>query len=758
MENNNNFDKLMREHEIKNDAANVIKTTQKIIDEFAETLEMNDKLLLEGAISELKKVLIDNNIELIPEKTEILKNVALTVSDHIYNGHVDNSEQYKSEDLEKTKNFSLNNKDNNNDNNKSSKTNDNKSSQENVNNKDLKDKKKKEKNKTKFKDLPKNKKIKRILLIIIPILIVIICLICLIFLRKDEILQEDNYYYKNGVLYFKNSNGIEIGKYKCQNKLKKICMVAYEFNDDIFDHDKKITSDNKEYKVRSKIYYDRYVFIKDSKDKKIILYDIKKNKKIKNYYGIKSYKINKKNYVIVKNNKNKEFILEINKDKTKDTDKKYNYLGVKSYNDNIRYISKNNDIYNILDENYISTFESKNEIKDLNDNYVVLKDSLYKIVDYKNKDLATEYDYLKIYKDFYVGIKNNILNVYNYNNNKLIPDDINVYNKYYNKIDVVKNNKIIETKKCFDIVVKNSELFINIYNKNKKEENKYDLNELLLNSKLEYYSYSNNKIYIYKEKEKKQVLGTYKCNNKNVISKDTTKLNNCSIYNKNNLKEHVFSNRYTFIKDGDSIILYDILTKKNLKTYTDVNFDTINDFYVFDNIYVKVFDNKKVGLIKILKSNVENLIETNYDMLDVINDSYVKVKKDNQYQLLNLNGKLLKANFNKNAYTIKNNSSAYEIYSFDDNKQISGVFTYVKFYDKYIACVTSNNILLLYNYKFDRLIDGVGVSSKTSFDITDSGNITIISTGYNNFKYNNSINPFTKIEDKNEEKDNNENE
>ena len=760
MKSDNELEILMHNHEIKDNAANIIKTTKKLVEEFADSLELKDKLVLEGAISELKNALIANDIEQIEEKAEVLKAIAIEVSDKIYDGHIDNAQEFEENNENDVKDDNKENDDTNAENKKSDDDKTKKSSKEDdsENEDDAKpDKKKKnkkgkksdKKDKKKWKDFSKKKKA---LIIIIPIVIIILIILSyFLFIRKDNVLNEDNYYYKNGVLYFKNSDGMEIGKYKCQNKNADLCMVANEFDDDKFDKVQNVLKNNQKFYVRSKIYYDRYVFIFDNSKKsakKIILYDIKKSKNLKTFYGVKSYVLNKKNYIVVRNKKNKQFIIDINKNKIEVSKDVYDYIGIITKNKSkLNYIIKNDEVYSILDSSKVSLYEGKGIIKNYNDDYVVISDdNEYKLIDYKGNEKDSKADYISLYNDFYVYIKDNIMNLYTYDKVKLIPEDIKLNNKYYNKINTIKDGKVVSSKQAFSISYKNNEINITVYKNNKKTTKKFDLNELLLNSKLSYYSYSDKNLYFYKDKEKTELLGKYTCSNKNTITKDSNKLNSCYIFSSSNFKEHIFSSRYVFVKDGNNVNLYDISTSKTLNTYSDLKASVNNNFYINDIVYVTVIDNSnKQGLIKIQKSNIDNLINPKYEFLEMINEKYVKVKENSSYKLLDINGKNLTANYKNNFYAIKNSSSRYEVYSFESNRQISGEFTNVKFYDKYVAVVNDNNILLLYNYNADRLIDGVGVASKSNFDITDNGSTTVISSGGNSYVYNNSSIPWLKI-------------
>ena len=113
-----------------------------------------------------------------------------------------------------------------------------------VENNEQKEKKPKEKKKGKLKEKWQNLSKRTKIIIIVSSVIVLILIGVLLFFclrKKDEkpvdnipdvILEEDNYRYENGTLYFLDEDENDIGSYECENKDENTCYVAYLSNND----------------------------------------------------------------------------------------------------------------------------------------------------------------------------------------------------------------------------------------------------------------------------------------------------------------------------------------------------------------------------------------------------------------------------------------------------------------------------------------------------------------------------------------------
>ena len=102
----------------------------------------------------------------------------------------------------------------------------------------------------------------------------------------------DNFYYKEGSLYFLNEEETEIGSYKCNTQDDSLCYVGLNSNRDDFDVTKLVDSEGNLKKQRLPIFHDNYVFVYDNKSEKdteITLYYIKDQKELGRYSSVKAY-------------------------------------------------------------------------------------------------------------------------------------------------------------------------------------------------------------------------------------------------------------------------------------------------------------------------------------------------------------------------------------------------------------------------------------------------------------------------------------
>ena len=178
-----------------------------------------------------------------------------------------------------------------------------------------------------WQSLDKKKKIIFVLIVSLIVLLIVGILVFFI-LKKDEpsssltpdvILEKDNYRYENGTLILTDKDGQELGKYECVNKDEKLCEVAFLTQDTVMDTVRLENEKNETLSLRSPIYQNRFVFIKDTKDentKSFVLYDLKEQKVISTVYDVlTSYSYD--NEIIVKNEESKYGLIKITSDEVK---------------------------------------------------------------------------------------------------------------------------------------------------------------------------------------------------------------------------------------------------------------------------------------------------------------------------------------------------------------------------------------------------------------------------------------------------------
>jgi len=120
----------------------------------------------------------------------------------------------------------------------------------------------------------------------------------------------------------------------------------------------------------------------------------------------------------------------------------------------------------------------------------------------------------------------------------------------------------------------------------------------------------------------KVIIGSYNC-----------KDDDCSVY-ASNLFDSLYDDRFVVLKENKKVFVYDFTLNKVVSNLYDDIIYKFNDYFI-------VKDNNKSGIIS--KSGVE-LVSTSYDeiLYNNIYDSYIKVKNNNLYGILDLdNGNVI---------------------------------------------------------------------------------------------------------------------
>jgi len=336
--------------------------------------------------------------------------------------------------------------------------------------------------KEKWNDLSKKNKVTIIILSVLIVLLIIGLALYFVF-RKDEeekpieepvILEKDNYRYEDGKLVFLDKNEKEIGTYECSDKDTEKCYVAkLNYSNDTFDRIKSVTETGEEIEKNSQIYLDNFVFVYDKGQ--ISLYNISTKESELELKTIKTYGTDK-NLVVIEDTDSKYGLIEI-------TEEGYEYLIRCSY-DNLGIV--NSDLAYLVaqdkDEHYIvdSTGKklSKNinaDISSVNDKYIVaVQNKTYNLYSFEYEELLSDYDYISLHDGVIALIKSNRLYLVNADLNKLHEDGIRLENKDYVKKYVYDvNNKLVETKKSYEIELKDNKAIITI-GKDIKEINLYE--------------------------------------------------------------------------------------------------------------------------------------------------------------------------------------------------------------------------------------------------------------------------------------------
>jgi len=266
--------------------------------------------------------------------------------------------------------------------------------------------------------------------------------------------------------------------------------------------------------------------------------------------------------------------------------------------------------------------------------------------------------------------------------------------------------------------------YMSFYNyKNKKDNLKEQLIEdNSLNTINIYEDYSFSKI---EDKSSintdKVIIGTYNC-----------KSDDCIVYT--NSFDGIYDNKYILIKENNYVFVYDFTTNEIVSNlYDDITYK-LNDYFI-------VKENDKYGII--VKSGIE-VVKSFYDEIvyDHIYDSYIKVKNDNLYGIIDLdNGNVI---INTKYKDIKVNDTKYFSilkdnlwYVIDSNEKIiTNGYDYTFAFSKgFIALVDNSLRFLKYNKETNENLNPnrISVLNKNDYNITRNGNV--ISIDANNIKY-----------------------
>lgn len=628
--------------------------------------------------------------------------------------------------------------------------------------------KKKRKKEFFWKRLSKKGKIIIIVIGIIILLAIIGVVLYFTVFKKDKkevpteevvVIQKDNYIYEDGKLKFLNANDKEIGTYDCKDKDDTKCYVAKYSNEDEFDLPKYVDKDGKEIDKLSKIFNDRYVFVYD--DKKISLYDIKEEKSLEEYKLIKTGNIDK-NIVVVKNSDDKYGVISFEGDEYKNVlDAKYEYLGIINSSEKIVVKEKGSSYLIDLDGKSASS-KISGDIKNFDDNYIaVLSGDDYLLYDYKGKKvLDDKFDYIDFNSKYVFGIKSTRMFIYDDSLFKITENGIKIKSSEYQKTYVFdEKNNLSETKKAYDINVTSGNITVEVIeSKNNSNTKEINLYEVALSKKTDYISYLDGVLYIYDDLDKKELLGSYTCNNKNEINSSSESFNNCFVATDTNIANNIenvgytpiFNSNYAFIKDvkegstNNMIVLYDLKTSASKAKYqaidTGLSDEKITHVSSQNNlIYAKNMDGN-YGVITFGNNGPEGLIafkDSNGTTSSIsILDDYILVKRGSKNLLYTKIGKLVASSefdikeYANNYLVVKDKKYLiYNMTSTESGTIISDEQDYIKLYTNFYIGIKNKklDVYSLSNAKVSVLESSIDVKTD---DLEKSYKVSILSDSY----------------------------
>lgn len=311
---------------------------------------------------------------------------------------------------------------------------------------------------------------KSILVIIIVLLIIFLPLSLLgIYLNFANVLTDktdtdlsnnsnisSNEKYKDGTLYFYDSDNNLLGTYNC---VSTKCSYGKSIIDDTDYSIDYLNTKSQDFNIVN----NRFIFIND--ENKYKLYDITNKKVIAEYDQVKNYNnmMQEDLYIVMSNNK--WGVIKIGETIETIIDFQYDFIGLIDNIDSStnllnsdNYVVKKDGIWYIVDkENDLISNPLSNEIASYNDVLIGVKsEDTYYLYDYygQRKLEITGFNYIS-FTNKYINIvdKNNNLYIYDYVNDKKISDDIKLDNNDYstafsstfnqetNSIDLVVKDK-----------------------------------------------------------------------------------------------------------------------------------------------------------------------------------------------------------------------------------------------------------------------------------------------------------------------------
>ena len=627
-------------------------------------------------------------------------------------------------------------------------------------------KKKRKKHKKEFfwNKMSKKSKIITIICIILAILLVVGICIYFFVIKKDEkkpepiieniVLEKENYIYKNGILTFLDEDSKSIGTYECKNKDVEECYIAKLTNEDNFNSPLYVDKKGHSIEKNSKIYNENFVFVYD--DNQINLYNIKDKKIEKELLLIKNGDI-EEDFIVAKDKDEKYGIISFEDDMETIIDFDYEYLGI--IDDNKIFVAKENDKSFLidLDEKRITNFFNK-DIKCFDSNYVALADGTeYYLYDYAgNRALEGSYNYIDFKASYVFIIDEGKMFVYSSELTKLNNGFRIKSNTYQKKFIFDEDNLLVDTKKAYTITI-NADGTISIEDSSSKSVKTINVYESILSEEYDYVSYLDGTLYFYKDLEKTDLLGSYKCNNQNKISASSKEFSNCFVAKDGNIMYEgegyipIFNENYVFIKDSkdDSsiIILYDLKSNTQKARYKVVDSGLGNNSVTFINsinnlIYAQNTEDN-YGVITFKEGTPVGVISFKEDgngtkNLSLLNDNIIATRGNVNYLYTKTGDLLATSKFKmidfQNEYLVVKDKG-YLVYNMSTPSSgtiVSNELDYVKLYEDFFVGIKNKklNIYLYENGKQGKLESDLDVTIaelEKSYKITEYSDSYVIS-------------------------------
>ena len=555
----------------------------------------------------------------------------------------------------------------------------------------------------------------------------------------------DNYYYQDGSLFFLDEGRAEVGSYECENKDETLCFVAVNKYRDTFDVPRVVDESGNDKDEKLRIINNNFVFIFDnaSKDSKTVKLYSMRDKEVKGVYN--EVKLFDDNFAIVADENSKYGLLRLGEAVETIIAPSYDYLGMISGQENL--IAKNNKgfiVINKSNKSLSSVIPANNEIKNYNENFVVTKvNGNYSIYNYKAEELDKEHYFATVMGKYYAFVDNKRLYVRDIDKIKYNEDGVDLNSTHYVKTFVYdENGSLVETKKSFEIQEQNGELNIALYEDGNKDAAYVQLNiaEAMVNKKYQYLNYFDGKLFFYRDDVKTDLIGSYKCNNRNDVNSPDNVYTTCAIatdtvFEDNDMMQYqeeerkstipMMNEKFVFIKDGgNSVVLYDIVSGSIRSTYSSVDSYTPNNDYVFTSTSgrfdITAFNKKgKYGVIRIDGDNVSTLYVFNYNKIEKLG-KYFEGQDTTGKWLIFMNNKTDGVFGNKiqgyspdMKYVKTGSAGKYTVHSIGGTAIGNNTYAYVELYNGFFAAVDNSGKLKIYDYTGKALTkEGLDIPSK----------------------------------------------
>ena len=255
----------------------------------------------------------------------------------------------------------------------------------------------------------------------------------------------------------------------------------------------------------------------------------------------------------------------------------------------------------------------------------------------------------------------------------------------------------------------------------KNDNHKDDYKEPTVVIEKDNYKYEDGKL-IFIDSDKKEI-GEYECTNKNenlcfvaYFSNEDTFDVNKKVYENGglvNIRTDIIDN-YVFIYDDETkekgeVSLYDMKEKKIIDTYSLVK--EVKDKYVI------VKKDGNYNLIN-LDKDVSKVIDTSYDYMGYIEDTNsLVVATNNNYKLINFDGDSVSKNvpgtimnFDANNISVKVNNN-YFVYNYNGEVVVNKEYNYIRFVNNYIIAAEGKK-LFVYDVNGNPMnLDGIRITS-----------------------------------------------